>query len=151
MTCSRGSVNENVANDEGARAGEIAQCFDRALGLALLIQRDADDQKDEAEQHQSLLPVAEQEVDGSAPEKQRRHRLANYVQQSAQKRSIIGRQHWKSRANSGDACIRRKCANRSWPSDPGAHRAANLFCRVAAPLAPEAHAIEREEDACSML
>ena len=54
------------AHDERARARQVAQRVQRPLGLPLLVEGDADDDEDEAEEHERLLHVAEDEVERAA-------------------------------------------------------------------------------------
>ena len=51
-----------IADDQGARAGQVAQGFDGAFGLAFLVERETERDQHEAEQRQAFLQVAEHEV-----------------------------------------------------------------------------------------
>src|SRR5262249_7684259 len=68
-----------VPDPAGARARQVAERLERPLGLLFLVQRDRGDQDDEAEQHQGLLAIAEDEVDRAAGEEQEEHRLGDDV------------------------------------------------------------------------
>ncbi len=78
-----------VADDQRARAGEVAQRFDGALGLALLVQRERHGDDHEAEQRQALLQVAEDEVERARREQQQEHRLAHRLGRDRQQRAVL--------------------------------------------------------------
>ena len=69
-----------IADDEGARAGEVAQRFERALGLALLDHRDHHHHDDRGRQDKGFGQVAENEVDARACDEQEEHRLAQNLE-----------------------------------------------------------------------
>ena len=73
-----------VAHHQCARTGQVAQGVQRALGSALLHEADTHDHEDEAEQHEGLVAVAEQHVDGAAGHQQQEHRLGHHLAQQAQ-------------------------------------------------------------------
>ncbi|MDT4840776.1 hypothetical protein FQZ97_746070 [compost metagenome] len=66
-----------VSDDQRARTREVAQSFDGALCLALLVQGEPQGDDHEPEERQSLLQVTEDEVEGSRPKQQKEHRLAH--------------------------------------------------------------------------
>ena len=66
------------ADHQRARAGKIAQRLQRPLGLALLVQRQSHDDEDEAQQHQRLAGIAQQQVHGSASDQQQKNRFAHH-------------------------------------------------------------------------
>ena len=66
-----------ISDDQRAWAGEIAQGFDGALGLAFLIQGERHRHDHEAEQRQALLQVTKHHVQGPRREQQQEHRLAH--------------------------------------------------------------------------
>ena len=76
-----------VADDQRARAGEIAQRRERVFGAPLLNDGDAHDDADEAEQDQRFVHITHEQVDGTGADQQQEHRLAadlaNDVQQRA--------------------------------------------------------------------
>jgi hypothetical protein len=64
-----------AADHQRARAGQILERPERALGLALLKERQRHDEDHEAEQHEALARVADGHVDAAAREQQQRHRV----------------------------------------------------------------------------
>jgi hypothetical protein len=64
-----------VAHHQGTRAAQVAQRFQRALGLAFLIQREGQHHQHQAQQNQPLLQVAQQQVQSRSGQQQREHRL----------------------------------------------------------------------------
>ena len=79
-----------VANDERARAGEIAQRFQHALGARLLHHGDHDRHGREGDQDDRLLQVAEHQVNDAADQQQRQHRLAQHLDRYPKRRAPIG-------------------------------------------------------------
>ncbi len=65
-----------VANDERARARQIAQCGERAPSLSFLKQGQGHDENHEAKQHRRFLAIPDGSVDPSAHEQKQRHWLA---------------------------------------------------------------------------
>ena len=68
-----------LADHQGARARQFAQAVKHSLGTGLLDQRDRDRCCREKDQDDGLFQIADDEVDGSGPEKQREHGLAQDV------------------------------------------------------------------------
>jgi hypothetical protein len=68
-----------VAHDQRARAREVAQRLQRALGAPLLHHRDGDDHDDGGREHQRLDAIPQQQVDRGRPDEQEEHRLAQHV------------------------------------------------------------------------
>ena len=66
-----------VANDQGARAREVAQGLDRALRSAFLEQRQRQRDQHEAEERQTLAQIAECKIEPACGEQQQEHRLAH--------------------------------------------------------------------------
>ena len=69
-----------VADDQRARAGEVAQGLQRPFGLLLLVKGDADDHKHKAHQHQGFFPVAQEQVEQAAGDQHEEHGLAHDFQ-----------------------------------------------------------------------
>ncbi len=67
-----------VADHQGPRRGEIPECLQRMFGLLLLVDRDADDQDDEAHQHHPLGEVPEHEIDQTAGDQEEKDRLPDH-------------------------------------------------------------------------
>jgi hypothetical protein len=80
-----------VAHDEGPRARHVPQRLERPLGLVLLHERDAEDEHDEAQQHERLLPVAEEQVDAAARQQEQRHGLGGEGERVGRESSPRGR------------------------------------------------------------
>ena len=85
-----------VPNHERSRARQIAQRSERALRLALLIERDADDEHHEhEEQHRVLDPrrllQADEEIDRAGSDEQQQHRLADHRERDLQQVARLGR------------------------------------------------------------
>ena len=78
-----------IANDQRTRTGEIAQRLQDALGAGLLHDRDHDRHGREGEQDERFLQVAERQIDHAAAEQQRQHRLAQHLEDDAQRRAPI--------------------------------------------------------------
>ena len=74
-----------VADHQRARGRQVAQGFERALGLAFLRQRDADDHKHKAQQEQRLAPVAQRQVDAASGQQHEKHGLGNHVPHDGQR------------------------------------------------------------------
>ena len=74
-----------VANDERTRAREVAQRFQHALGPCLLHHGDHDRHGREGDQDDRLLQVAKRQVNDAADQKQRQHRLAQYLDRYAKR------------------------------------------------------------------
>jgi len=53
-----------IAHDQGPRARQVPELLQGALGLVLLVERHAGDQDDEPEEHQVVVPLATQSLDG---------------------------------------------------------------------------------------
>ncbi len=68
-----------VAQHLRARARELAQRVERTLGLALLVERDADHHEHRRGERQRLAQVAEREIDRRRPDQQQEHRLAHHL------------------------------------------------------------------------
>ncbi len=81
------------ADHPGARAGQVAQRLQRALRLALLVDRDAHDHEHEAQEHDGLLEVAEDRVEPSGEHQQQEHGLPRHAEGYRQEASLLGR--WK--------------------------------------------------------
>ena len=64
-----------VTNNQRAWARQIAQGFERTLRAPLLDESDAHDHKDEAQQHEGFMAIAERHVDRSASHQQQEHRF----------------------------------------------------------------------------
>ena len=79
-----------LAFNQGARTGQIPQCFQRLLAATLLAEADAHHDENEAEQHQRLLPIAEQHVDGTACHQQKEHRFRGHLPDQAQNATVLG-------------------------------------------------------------
>ena len=56
-------LGDAAADHERARAREIPQGLEGALGLVFLIERDPDDEKDRREKRDGFLGIAEEEID----------------------------------------------------------------------------------------
>ena len=79
-----------VANDQRARAGQIAQRLQHTLGARLLHDGDHDRHRGEGEQDERLLQIAEHQVDDAADEQQRQHRLAQHLDRYSKRCAPIG-------------------------------------------------------------
>ena len=77
-----------VANHQRARAGQVAQRLERALGLALLHHGDRHHHHDRGSEHQRLAHVAEQEVDQRAGDEQQEHRLAQDLERDGERAAL---------------------------------------------------------------
>jgi len=66
-----------VAQNLRARARQLAQRLERALGPALLIERDRDHHEHREQERQRFLDVAERDVDHTRTDQQQEHRLAH--------------------------------------------------------------------------
>jgi hypothetical protein len=78
-----------VADHQGARARQVAQGFQHALGAGLLHDGDADRQHGENEQNDRLLDVTERQIDQAAAEQQCEHRLAQHLERDPQRRAAV--------------------------------------------------------------
>ena len=76
----RDPLDPAVSNHRCPGAGQIAQGLERALGLALLVERDADNHDDKTQQHQRILRLAQHEVDDAGANQHQQHRLTHDVQ-----------------------------------------------------------------------
>src|SRR5450830_108650 len=65
-----------IANDERSWARQVAERFERPLGLARLIERNAHDAEHRGQKHQSLSTTAEKEIDRAAADEKKNHRLS---------------------------------------------------------------------------
>lgn len=83
---SRNSPAYPVAHDDGARAGQIAQRFERPFASRLLENGDSDRKPREACEDQRLAQIAEREINGAARDEQRQHRLAQDIEQYSSRR-----------------------------------------------------------------
>ncbi len=66
-----------VADHQGARAGQVPQGFQHALGPAFLDDGDADRGAGKEEKEQRLFQASQQQVDDTGAQQQREHRLAD--------------------------------------------------------------------------
>ena len=78
-----------VANDQRARAAEVAQGFEHAFAAALLHDGDRHRQAGESQEQQSFLQVPEHEIDDATREQQREHRLLDDLDDNTQQRPAI--------------------------------------------------------------
>jgi hypothetical protein len=81
----------SVAHDESARAGQVAQRLERALGLPFLQHRDRHDDQDRRGEHQGLVKVAEREVQPCRREEQEKHRLAHHFHGDGSRAAALAR------------------------------------------------------------
>lgn len=65
-----------TANNQSPRAGQVAQCLERAFRFAFLIQSDSGNEDNKAEQHECFPRLAQEKIDRGAYEQQQKHRLA---------------------------------------------------------------------------
>ncbi len=77
---SRNALLLPVADDQRTRCGKVAQRFERALGLALLRQRDAYHHDDRTQQEGSLRTVAKRKVGATGCQQHQEHRLRDHFQ-----------------------------------------------------------------------
>ena len=80
-----------VADNQGPGAGQLAQGGHGLLGLLLLVEGDAHDQQHEAQEHQGLAQVAQEQVDAAGPQEQQQHGLAHHPQGDGPNRAGLGR------------------------------------------------------------
>ncbi|MBG6060124.1 hypothetical protein RCH16_002924 [Cryobacterium sp. MP_M5] len=62
-----------------ARGCKVAKRSEGVLGLAFLVDRDADDDDDEGHQDRAVQGLGEEEIDGSGAEEEQQHRLPDDV------------------------------------------------------------------------
>ena len=72
------------AHHQRARTGQIAQRLQRALGLAFLIDGDADHHEHGHQQDQRFVKIAERKVDRAPGDQQQQHRFAHDFQRNPQ-------------------------------------------------------------------
>ena len=80
-----------VAHHQRARARQVAQRLERALGLALLHHGDRDHHDDRGGQHQRLVHVADHEVERRRGDEQQEHRLAHHAERERSQAAPPGR------------------------------------------------------------
>jgi hypothetical protein len=68
-----------VADHERARAAQVAQRLEHALGARFLHDRDEDGHRGERDEHDRFLQAADDQVDDAAAEQEREHGLAQHV------------------------------------------------------------------------
>ncbi len=78
-----------VAQHQRARARQVAQRLQRSFRAPLLDEGDAHHDKDEAEQHECFVAVAQHHVDGAAGHQQQEHRLGDHFAQQAQHAALF--------------------------------------------------------------
>ena len=82
-----------VADDERARARQVAQRLERSLGAPLLDDGDGHDHEHEAEQHQRVGRLAHEEVEAPGGDEHEEHRLAGDLEGDGQQAPLLlGRQ-----------------------------------------------------------
>jgi hypothetical protein len=77
-----------ATDDQGARAREILESFEDALGAALLVDGDGDRGERRGEKHERLAVVAEREIDAARGQEQEEHRLAADLERDAEDRPL---------------------------------------------------------------
>jgi hypothetical protein len=78
-----------VADDQGTRAGEIAQGLQHPLGAGLLDDGNGDGDVGEEQQDDRFAEIAEHEIDGTAGQQQRQHRLGQDFEQDSPHRAPV--------------------------------------------------------------
>ena len=78
-----------VANDQRPRTGEVAERFQDAFGAGLLDHRDQDGQGCEGQQDDGFFQIAQNEIDRTAAEEQRQHRLPKHLEDDAKCRPLV--------------------------------------------------------------
>ena len=86
----RDALAHAVANDQGPRAGHVAQRVEDALAAQLLHHGDRYRDGGKDQQHEGFSEIAQDEIDDAGAEQQREHRLAQHVADNAQERPVIG-------------------------------------------------------------
>ena len=79
-----------VADHERARAGQIAQAFEHPLGAGFLNDGDQNRGAGKNAEHDSFLEIAEDEIDDGRAQQQREHRLAQDLEDNADKGAAVG-------------------------------------------------------------
>jgi hypothetical protein len=87
---SRNAALLSVADHQRPGAGQVPQLIEGTLRLVLLVQRDPRDQEDEAEEHQGLVRIAQDDVDRTARDEQEEHRLAQHFTGNRQEAAVSG-------------------------------------------------------------
>ena len=75
-----------VADDQCARARQIAQRLQRVLGLLRLVQRDADDDADRAKNGDRLFQITQEQIYDAGRNEQEQHRLTHDIDGDRQQR-----------------------------------------------------------------
>ena len=79
-----------ITDYQRARACQIAQGFQNALGTGLLDHSDQHRKAGKDEQDHCFLQVADSEVNNTPADQQRQHRLAQYFEHDPQWRALLG-------------------------------------------------------------
>ena len=79
-----------VADHERARAGQIAQAFEHPLGAGFLNDGDQNRGAGKNAEHDGFLEIAEDEIDDGRAQQQREHRLAQDLEDDADKGAAVG-------------------------------------------------------------
>ena len=78
-----------IADHQGARARQIAQGLQHALGAGLLNDGDDNGDQREGEEDQGLLQIAQQQIKQPAAQQQRQHGLAQHIEHDLEGRAPI--------------------------------------------------------------
>ena len=76
-----------AADDQGARAGQVAQRLEHVFGPLFLHDRDRDGDGDKAQQHQRLADIPEHEIHDARGAQELEHGLAGHLEHDAQDRA----------------------------------------------------------------